>query len=73
MLSGEKQRIERTYDFIDVCGWFAARCDLVSTACTAALLWCFAASVASEPREASVSSTCISSLSSFPGLLCRSC
>ena len=32
VLSGEKQRIERTYDFIDVCGWFAARCDLVSAA-----------------------------------------
>jgi hypothetical protein len=30
VLSGEKQRIERTYDFIDVCGWFAARCDLVN-------------------------------------------
>lgn len=30
VLSGEKQRIERTYDFIEVCGWFAARCDLVS-------------------------------------------
>lgn len=29
VLSGEKQRIERTYDFIDVCGWFAACCDLV--------------------------------------------
>jgi EH domain-containing protein 1 len=29
VLSGEKQRIERTYDFIDVCGWFAARCDLI--------------------------------------------
>jgi hypothetical protein len=32
VLSGEKQRIERTYDFIDVCGWFAARCDLVRAA-----------------------------------------
>jgi hypothetical protein len=32
VLSGEKQRIERTYDFIEVCGWFAARCDLVSKA-----------------------------------------
>ncbi|CAL5220728.1 g2786 [Coccomyxa viridis] len=29
VLSGEKQRIERTYDFIEVCGWFAARCDLI--------------------------------------------
>lgn len=29
VLSGEKQRIERSYDFIQVCGWFAARCDLV--------------------------------------------
>mmetsp|Transcript_2243 Transcript_2243/g.6668 ORF Transcript_2243/g.6668 Transcript_2243/m.6668 type:complete len:552 (+) Transcript_2243:276-1931(+) len=29
VLSGEKQRIERTYDFIDVCGWFAARCDMI--------------------------------------------
>ena len=29
VLSGEKQRVERSYDFIDVCGWFAARCDLV--------------------------------------------
>ena len=29
VLSGEKQRIERTYNFIDVCGWFAARCDLI--------------------------------------------
>lgn len=29
VLSGEKQRIERTYKFIDVCGWFAARCDLI--------------------------------------------
>lgn len=29
VLSGEKQRIERTYDFIQVCGWFAARCDLI--------------------------------------------
>lgn len=29
VLSGEKQRIERTYDFIDVCSWFASRCDLI--------------------------------------------
>lgn len=29
VLSGEKQRIERAYDFIQVCGWFAARCDLI--------------------------------------------
>lgn len=29
VLSGEKQRIERTYDFIQVCGWFASRCDLI--------------------------------------------
>ena len=29
VLSGEKQRIERTYNFIDVCGWFATRCDLI--------------------------------------------
>ena len=29
VLSGEKQRIERSYDFIQVCGWFAARCDLI--------------------------------------------
>ena len=29
VLSGEKQRIERTYNFIDVCGWFASRCDLI--------------------------------------------
>jgi EH domain-containing protein 1 len=29
VLSGEKQRIERSYDFKHVCGWFAARCDLV--------------------------------------------
>ena len=27
--AGEKQRIERSYNFIDVCGWFAARCDLI--------------------------------------------
>lgn len=29
VLSGEKQRVERSYDFIQVCGWFAARCDLI--------------------------------------------
>lgn len=29
VLSGEKQRIDRSYDFISVCGWFAARCDLI--------------------------------------------
>ena len=29
VLSGEKQRIERTYNFLEVCGWFAARCDLI--------------------------------------------
>jgi hypothetical protein len=29
VLSGEKQRIERSYDFIQVVGWFAARCDLI--------------------------------------------
>eukprot|EP01025_Chloroclados_australasicus_P062327 TRINITY_DN8187_c0_g2_i1.p1 TRINITY_DN8187_c0_g2~~TRINITY_DN8187_c0_g2_i1.p1 ORF type:complete len:590 (-),score=57.91 TRINITY_DN8187_c0_g2_i1:191-1867(-) len=29
VLSGEKQRIERQYDFISVCGWFAARADLI--------------------------------------------
>ncbi len=29
VLSGEKQRIERSYDFVDVCAWFAARCDLI--------------------------------------------
>lgn len=29
VLSGEKQRIERSYDFKHVCGWFAARCDLI--------------------------------------------
>ncbi len=29
VLSGEKQRVERSYDFVDVCGWFAARCDLI--------------------------------------------
>jgi EH domain-containing protein 1 len=29
VLSGEKQRIERSYDFVQVCSWFAARCDLI--------------------------------------------
>jgi len=29
VLSGEKQRIERSYDFVEVCTWFAARCDLI--------------------------------------------
>lgn len=29
VLSGEKQRVERSYDFKQVCGWFAARCDLI--------------------------------------------
>ena len=29
VLSGEKQRIERAYDFGEVCTWFAARCDLI--------------------------------------------
>lgn len=29
VLSGEKQRIDRNYNFLDVCGWFAARCDLI--------------------------------------------
>eukprot|EP01026_Neomeris_dumetosa_P031985 TRINITY_DN2534_c0_g2_i1.p1 TRINITY_DN2534_c0_g2~~TRINITY_DN2534_c0_g2_i1.p1 ORF type:complete len:563 (-),score=89.04 TRINITY_DN2534_c0_g2_i1:198-1886(-) len=29
VLSGEKQRIERSYDFIQVCGWFAARADVI--------------------------------------------
>ncbi|GBF98304.1 hypothetical protein Rsub_10967 [Raphidocelis subcapitata] len=29
VLSGEKQRIERQYSFIDVCEWFAARSDLI--------------------------------------------
>ena len=29
VLSGEKQRVDRSYDFISVCGWFAARCDLI--------------------------------------------
>mmetsp|Transcript_17926 Transcript_17926/g.38464 ORF Transcript_17926/g.38464 Transcript_17926/m.38464 type:complete len:626 (+) Transcript_17926:389-2266(+) len=29
VLSGEKQRIERNYNFVDVCTWFATRCDLI--------------------------------------------
>ncbi|GMH45278.1 hypothetical protein BSKO_13235 [Bryopsis sp. KO-2023] len=29
VLSGEKQRVERQYDFIGVCEWFASRCDLI--------------------------------------------
>eukprot|EP00775_Hariotina_reticulata_P005540 gene5540-5776_t len=29
VLSGEKQRIERNYNFIDVCEWFAVRSDLI--------------------------------------------
>lgn len=29
VLSGEKQRIERAYNFIEICEWFAARCDLI--------------------------------------------
>ena len=29
VLSGEKQRIQRGYDFKQVCGWFASRCDLI--------------------------------------------
>ena len=29
MLSGEKQRIERQYNFCEICEWFAARCDLI--------------------------------------------
>lgn len=29
VLSGEKQRIERNYNFIDICEWFAGRCDLI--------------------------------------------
>jgi len=29
VLSGEKQRIERQYDFINVCKWFASRCDVI--------------------------------------------
>jgi len=29
VLSGEKQRIDRSYDFINVVEWFAARCDVI--------------------------------------------
>lgn len=29
VLSGEKQRIQRSYDFVRVCAWFAARCDAI--------------------------------------------
>ncbi|EFJ53160.1 hypothetical protein VOLCADRAFT_55400 [Volvox carteri f. nagariensis] len=29
VLSGEKQRIERAYNFVEICEWFAARCDLI--------------------------------------------
>ena len=29
VLSGEKQRVARGYDFNEVCGWFAQRCDLI--------------------------------------------
>jgi EH domain-containing protein 1 len=29
VLSGEKQRIERNYNFVEVASWFAARCDLI--------------------------------------------
>lgn len=29
VLSGEKQRIERQYDFVQVCSWFASRADLI--------------------------------------------
>lgn len=29
VLSGEKQRIERNYNFVEICEWFAARSDLV--------------------------------------------
>ena len=25
----ESLHMQRTYDFIEVCGWFAARCDLI--------------------------------------------
>lgn len=29
VLSGEKQRTERSYDFTGVTSWFAAKCDLI--------------------------------------------
>ena len=29
VLSGEKQRIERNYNFVDVASWFASRSDLI--------------------------------------------
>lgn len=29
VLSGEKQRTQRAYDFIGVTSWFAAKCDLI--------------------------------------------
>lgn len=29
VLSGEKQRIERNYNFVDIASWFASRCDLI--------------------------------------------
>jgi len=29
VLSGEKQRIDRSYEFIQVCEWFASRCDVI--------------------------------------------
>jgi EH domain-containing protein 1 len=29
VLSGEKQRIERHYNFVDIAKWFATRCDLI--------------------------------------------
>lgn len=29
MLSGEKQRVARGYDFVNVCHWFAERADLI--------------------------------------------
>jgi hypothetical protein len=29
VLSGEKQRIDRSYDFINVVEWFASRCDVI--------------------------------------------
>ncbi len=29
VLSGEKQRLERNYNFVDIVKWFASRCDLI--------------------------------------------